>query len=250
MQKHRYKVSFLLTTLLYVLLVAGYLVVQNQHFSVEEKPQEQTIHLSLSEFIPEVILPVEQPLEPEEEVVEEPVIEEPIIEEEVEPEPELEPEVEEPVEEEVIPEPVVEPKPIVKEVKEKPLPKKKKIVKKKKKVKKKKVKKKRVKRKVVKSSRRSVNPAKKSQFFAKVRGKINRAKSYPRIAQKRGMQGSVKVKFTILANGNASNISVSGPKVFHNSARNAVKKAFPISTKNVPISLPQRVNFTLRYQLR
>lgn len=233
MQNHRYKVSFLLTTLLYVSLVAGYLVVQNQHFSVEEKPQDKTIHLSLSEFIPEVILPVEQPPEPEEEVVEEPVIEEPVIEEE--PEPVIEEIVPEPV---VVPKPVIKPKPIVKKVK------KKKIVKKKRK----KVKKKRTQRKA--SSRKKVNPAKKSQFFAKVRGKINRAKSYPRIAQKRGMQGSVKVRFTILASGNVSNISVSGPKVFHNSAKNAVKKAFPLSTKNVPISLPQSVNFTLRYQLR
>jgi len=234
-QKHRYKVSFLLTTLLYAALIVSYLFVQNQHFSAEEKPQEKTIHLSLSEFIPEIIPPVELPPEPEEPVQEEPVIEEPIIEEEPEPEPE------ELVEEEVIPEPVIEPKPIVKKKKIKKVVKKKKV---------KKVKKKRLKRKVVKSSRRSVNPAKKSQFLAKVRAKINRAKSYPRIAQKRGMQGSVKVKFTILANGHASNISVSGPKVFHNSARSAVKKAFPVSTKNVPLRLPASVNVTLRYQLR
>jgi len=64
------------------------------------------------------------------------------------------------------------------------------------------------------------------------------------------MQGKVKVRFTILANGNVGHISVKGPKVFHNSARYAVKKAFPISTKNAPISLPTSVNLTLHYQLR
>ena len=74
--------------------------------------------------------------------------------------------------------------------------------------------------------------------------KIDRNKFYPRIAKKRGMQGSVKVKFTILANGNVGHISVSGPKVFHNSARNAVKKAFPIDAKKSPISLPTSVNVT------
>ncbi len=64
------------------------------------------------------------------------------------------------------------------------------------------------------------------------------------------MQGVVKVRFTILANGNVGHISVNGPKVFQNSARNAVKRAFPVNTKNVPISLPQSVNITLRYKLK
>ena len=64
------------------------------------------------------------------------------------------------------------------------------------------------------------------------------------------MQGTVKIRFTILANGNVGHISVSGPKVFHNSARNAVKKAFPIGTRNVPLSLPASVNLLLRYQLK
>jgi protein TonB len=64
------------------------------------------------------------------------------------------------------------------------------------------------------------------------------------------MQGSVKVRFTILPGGNVGNISISGPKVFHRSARSAIKKSFPVSTKNIPVSLPQTVNLTLRYQLR
>ena len=49
------------------------------------------------------------------------------------------------------------------------------------------------------------------------------------------MQGKVNVKFTILSSGKVGNISVSGPKVFHNSARNAVKSAFPINAKNAPL---------------
>jgi len=210
----------------------------SQHFIVKQEEKAEIIHLELSQFVPEVI-------------------EEPVIEEEIEPEPEPEPEIEEPepvpeepVEEEIVPEPVVKPipelKPVIKEVKKKPKPKKKinkRIVKKKKK------------RKVTKrSSRRAtsskVNPNKKSQFLARIRAKINRAKSYPRIAQKRGMQGTVKVRFTILKNGRVGHISVSGPKVFHNSAKSAVKKAFPINTKNAPLSLPTTVNLSLRYQLK
>ena len=234
MKNHRYKVSFSITTLIYVSLFLTYIYMMTQHFVVSQKEKDEVINLSLSQFVPEVIEQpvVEEEIEPEPE--EEPVVE-----------PEPEPEPEEPVVEEIVPEPVVKPipelKPVIKKVKKKPKPKK--IVKKKKK------------RKVKKSSSRratssKVNPNKKSQFLAKIRAKINRAKSYPRIAQKRGMQGTVKVRFSILKNGRVGHISVRGPKVFHNSAKRAVKKAFPINTKNAPLSLPTTVNLSLRYQLR
>ena len=240
MKKHRYKVSFSITTFIYASLFIAYIYTVSQHFIVSQKEKDKVINLSLSQFVPEVI---EQPKEEE---LPEPVIEE-------EPEPEPEPEVIEP---EPIPEPVVEEKPVaepevVKKVEKKPEPKK--IVKKRKK----KLVKKRVKKKKKASrasSRRStssrVNPHKKSQFLASLRAKINRAKSYPRIAQKRGMQGTVKVRFSILKSGHVGNISVSGPKVFHNSAKRAVKKAFPLNTKNAPLRLPTTVNLSLRYRLR
>ncbi len=211
-----------------------------QKFIVSQEEKDKTINLSLSQFVPECL---EEPLEPEVE---------PIIEEEPEPEPEPEPEVIEP---ELIPEPVVEekkfvePVPVIPKIEKKPEPKK--IIKKKKKPKKV-VKKK--KRKSSASSRRAtssrVDPNKKSQFLSKIRAKINRAKSYPRIAKRRGMQGIVKVRFSILKNGRVGSIAVTGPKVFHSSAKRAVKKAFPINTKNAPLSLPTSVNLTLRYQLR
>ena len=243
MRKHRYKVSFSLTTLIYVSLFFIYLAFVGERFVVSQQEKDKVINLSLSQFVPEVI---EQPVE--EEI-------EPPVEEEVEPEPEPEPEVIEP---EPIPEPVVEKKfvetvPVVKKVEKKPEPKK--IVKKKKQkkvVKKKKAKKRKQASRA--SSRRAtssrVDPNKKSRFLASLRAKINRKKSYPRIAQKRGMQGTVKVRFVILRNGRVGNISVSGPKVFHNSAKGAVKKAFPINVKNAPLRLPTTVNLSLRYRLR
>ena len=219
------------------------MVFVGQKFVVSQKEKDKTINLSLSQFVPECI---EQPKE--EEI-------KPPVEKEIEPEPEPEPEVVEP---EPIPEPVVEEKPVpkpvvVKKVEKKPEPKK--IVKKK--TKKTKVKK-RVKKKKTQASRASsrratssrVDPNKKSRFLASLRANINRAKSYPRIAQRRGMQGTVKVRFVILKSGRVGNITVSGPKVFHGSAKSAVKKAFPINVKNAPLSLPVTVNLTLRYKLR
>ena len=216
-------------------------------------------------FTPEVVTPVEQqeeqteePTEQKEEPVEE---EEPVVEEKPTVEPET---VEEPVKEEepeikkeVIPEPVVpkaKPKPAKKPVIEKPVAKKPVVKKVKKKTTKKKITKRTVKKKQV---RQKASPqqskgseAEKNLFLSNIRTKINKHKSYPRIAQRRGMQGTVKVKFTILSSGKVGNISVSGPKVFHRSARKAVKSAFPIDAKNAPISLPKRINISLRYQMR
>ena len=221
---------------------------QHQYLIADQKPQDNVIHLSLASCIAEVVLPVEEE-EPEEIEEEEPVVEEkPIV--EPEPEPVVK---EEPVPEKIIPEPIepkIIPKPVVEEIKKKP-------VVKKKVVKKKKVKKKVKKRAPSKTTKglkqtgvaQKNDSAKKNQFLAKVRRKINQHKSYPKIAKRRGMQGSVKVRFTILASGNVGHISVSGPKVFHNSARHAVKSAFPINVKNAPLSLPESVNLTLRYQL-
>jgi len=253
MLKHRNFVSFFSTILLYIGIGILFFYLPHTYVGTEQKPQEKIISISLSEYEPEPM--VEELVEPE--PIEEP---EPI------PEPkEIVKEPEPPVVEEVIP----EPEPIVEKAVPKPLPvvKKKKIVKKKietkKIVKKKKHVKKKTKKRVVKkrtkhkpkkiakrASKVQASPAKKNAFLAQIRSKISRAKSYPRIAQRRGMQGSVKVRFTILANGQVGNIYVSGPKVFHTSVKKAVKKAFPISVKNVPLSLPTTVNLTLRYQIK
>lgn len=233
MFKHRCLISFFSTTLFYLLLAGTYFYVQYQHLIADQKPQDQTIHLSLSTCVPEVVPPVEEP------VIEEEVIEEP------EPEPVIE---EKPIPEKVIPEPIepkIIPKLVVKKIEKKP------IVKKKKKVKKK-VRKKsppKMTKGLKRAGSANNNAAKKNQFLTQIRRKINQHKSYPKIAKRRGMQGTVKVRFTILASGHLGHISVTGPKVFHSSARNAVKRAFPIRTKNIPISLPTSVNLSLRYQL-
>ncbi len=238
--KHRYLIAFFTTTLFYLLLAGTYFYVQHRNLIADQKPQDQTVHLSLSSCISEPVPPVEEPEEIEkDEPVEEEVIEEP------------EPVVEEkPVPQEIIPEPVepkVIPKPVVEKIKKKPV------------VKKKVVKKKKIQKRAPAQTTKGVqqagvaqkdDSARKNQFLAQIRRKINEHKSYPKIAKRRGMQGTVEVRFTILANGNVGHISVSGPKVFHNSVQHAVKSAFPINTKNAPISLPQSINLTLRYQLK
>ena len=252
MLKNRHFISYFSTTLLYATTIGLFLYIQQTKISTE-RSQEKVMQVILSDFVPEVLpveeMPVVKEVEEleiqEEEVVEPEVIKEPVPEEIIK------------VVEEKIPEPIVKPlltlpKPITPEpIIEKPKKKieVKKIIKKKpKKI----VKKKKPAKKASKASSKKTqaNPEKVNRFYKKIRVKINQNKSYPKIAKRRRMQGSVKVTFTVLRSGKVSNIRINGPKVFHNSARHAVKSAFPISVKNIPVSLPATVNIALRYQIR
>ncbi|WP_309499317.1 TonB family protein [Sulfurovum sp.] len=247
MLKNRLFISYFSTMLLYLLFAGILFYMQKTFFVAAQKSEEHAIRMSLASFVPEATTPVEQ-LE-QEEATEEPLLEEepateekPVIEPEVikEPLPVEEPE----IKEKVIPEPVAEkpkPVPVVKKVKKKPQVKKL--------AQKKTVKKKQARQKAsVKEVKAS--PAEQNQFLANIRAKINKHKSYPRIAQKRGMQGSVKVNFSILSSGQVGQISVEGPQVFHASAISAVKSAFPIDVKKAPISLPVNINIALQYKIR
>ena len=97
-----------------------------------------------------------------------------------------------------------------------------------------------------KSYQKSSNKVK-NQFIINLRSKIQKNKKYPRIAQKRGMQGSVKVRFTVTKAGTPSNIVVKGSRVFINATKSAIKRSFPLSTKGVP--LPISISLTVNYHL-
>ena len=243
---HRHFTAYIITIGLYGFFAFLLFYSQSHRFVSSDEPKESVIKMSLSQFVPELPTPPEP-------VIEESIPEEPMVEPEPIPEPIVEKEPE--IIKEIIPEPVVEKKVItpVKKVVEKP---KKKVVEKKKEIKKK-AKKKPTKKKKRKTSSRQASskqsqssPAEKNKFWNTLRRKIDKKKSYPRIAKKRGMEGVVTVKFTILRSGNVGNISVKGPKIFHNSAKKAVKKAFPINVQKAPVSFPQSINLKLRYQLR
>ncbi len=249
MQRHRVRhfISYAITTLFYAGIAVIFFSSKNHHYVSSKVMKEKTIQMSLSAFVPETI----ETMEPPKEIVKEVVAPEPIPEEEPKVEEIIKEPLPEPVVEKVVEKPVVkEPKPIIEKRIEKPKEKKRK---KKKSVKKKKPKKKfkrKPSRQQASSKQSKSTKAQRNKFWTTLRAKIDRNKFYPRIAKKRGMEGSVKVKFTILSNGHVGHISVSGPKVFHNSAKNAVKRAFPIDVKRSPIALPTSVNLPLNYQLR
>ena len=248
MINYRFLLSFLVTSFSYLVVGVSLFYFSQTSMISDKKSPLKTIELSIQAFQPQV---VEKKPEPIKEETPPPVENEP-----------------EPVKEETPPppEPIVEkpkpveppkPKPLVKkEETKKPEAKKEKPKVKKKKPEKvvKKTKKRQPpveKRSALKSSKKQRSTAKeKNLFLAKVRDRINRNKSYPRIAKRRGMQGSVKVNFTILPNGHVSAITVSGPRAFHRSAKKAVEKAFPVSVKHIPMRLPEEVSITLHYKLR
>ena len=223
MLNNRLFISYVITTIFYLALVGIIVYIPEATKIATETSQEKVIQMSVTDFMPEVL-----PVEEVEEKVEEPKEEEKKV-------------------EEVVLLPVVETK-----VVEKPKPKKKTQKKKtvKKKIAKKKVVKKKKSARKASAQKRKVNPAKVNRFYREIRMKINKYKSYPKIAKRRRMQGTVNVKFTILASGRVSNISISGPKVFHKSARKAVQRVFPVNVKNIPVSLPTTVNVTLHYTIR
>ena len=236
MKRHRYKVSFLLTTLLYASAIGLYFYTFKAIVAIADKPDESKMVLALSEFVPkaapsDVAAPVRQEHLVKEERVEEPKPKP------KPPKPDT-PSVQEkpkPVETPVV---KPEPKPVVKKT-----PKKHQKVKKY-------TRQKHRKRQVSGGGSPHRSAARKNAFLAQIRAKINKAKSYPRMAKRRGMQGTVKAQFTILKNGNVGNIVLSGSSLFYSSARKSIKSAFPVDASKAPISLPCTVTLTLRYRLR
>lgn len=229
MLNNRHFIAYSITTLFYLALAGIIVYLPTPTKIATESSKEKVIQISVTEFVPQP--PVEE-VEPREE--EKPP-------EEVEKE-----EVKVPVPEK--PKPQV----IKKEIEKKAENKKIKKQKRKKEKTKKKTSKKSVKKKAKRQSsskKRKVNPAKVNLFYKQIRLKINRYKAYPKIAKRRRMQGRVNVKFTILPSGRVSNIRLSGPKIFHKSARRAVEKAFPVNVKNIPISLPSTVRVSLDYTI-
>ncbi|WP_456431569.1 TonB family protein [Nitratifractor sp.] len=88
-----------------------------------------------------------------------------------------------------------------------------------------------------------------ARFLAMIKRRIARNRRYPPAARRRGLQGTVWVSFVVLPGGRVGSIHVSGPRAFAASAREAVRRAFPVRTAGVGISLPRRLSVTLRYRL-
>jgi protein TonB len=70
-------------------------------------------------------------------------------------------------------------------------------------------------------------------FLRDVRANIIANKKYPKLAKRRHIEGSVKVRFDITQTGEVTNIRfINGKRVFHKSIRKTLESTFPISIPN------------------
>ena len=92
--------------------------------------------------------------------------------------------------------------------------------------------------------------AKQNIYFTNLKKRIDKYKSYPKKAVRRGIQGSVKVNFTLSCNGELISYKIiEGKKIFKKSVIKAIKNSFPfkpptgIFTKDISFTL------TIKYSL-
>ena len=80
-----------------------------------------------------------------------------------------------------------------------------------------------------KTSTPTDNGRAKRAFLQNIRSKIIANKKYPRIALRRHIESSVKVRFDITATGQVSNIRfVSGKRIFYKSIKKTLARTFPV----------------------
>ena len=92
--------------------------------------------------------------------------------------------------------------------------------------------------------------AKRNILFTKIRNRINQNKSYPRSARRRGIEGEVKVRFTLCSNGSVKNIEfLSGKNVFKQSIIKAIEKSFPMEIDSSLFTFPKQFKISVRYIL-
>jgi len=93
----------------------------------------------------------------------------------------------------------------------------------------------------------------KQAFLQNVRSQIMANKKYPKIAKRRHIEGSVKVRFDITRSGEVSNIRfINGKSVFHKSIRKTLQNTFPMAIpENVKADLPiMNISVVLHFNIR
>jgi len=74
----------------------------------------------------------------------------------------------------------------------------------------------------------------KKAFLRNVRSKIIANKKYPKMALRRHVEGSVKIRFDITKEGYVSNIRfINGKSIFHKSIRKTLERTFPVGIPSV-----------------
>ncbi|MDY0121587.1 MAG: TonB family protein [Sulfurimonas sp.] len=92
--------------------------------------------------------------------------------------------------------------------------------------------------------------AKQNLFVQELRDRINKNKSYPMTARRRGIEGSIEMQFYLLENGHVKDIRyLSGKTLFENSAIEAIQKSFPMDVDNKLFTFPKEFKIKLVYDI-
>ena len=76
-------------------------------------------------------------------------------------------------------------------------------------------------------------------------------KFYPRVARRRGIEGEIKVSFTLLANGKLQDLQVDGDQsVLLSAAQQAMEDAVPLPLPPASMTLPRRIDISIVYSLK
>lgn len=88
-------------------------------------------------------------------------------------------------------------------------------------------------------------------YLAELRAAIAAHKQYPALARRRGIEGEVKVSFTLLADGSVRDVRVSGgPRPLRSAARQAVHRAAQLPPPPAGVPSPMPVQYAMDFSLR
>jgi protein TonB len=226
---NRYLSSFAITIIIYAsILFSAIVFIQNSDsFSDKKVTKPNTLSISM------LAQPKQKPPKKVKKKIKKPVKKKKPIKEKVPLKEEIIKEEPEPVEEEIVKE---EPKPVKQEIVKEQTPVKNKqqtIVKKQSKI------------------NHDEIEAKKNIFFTKLRNKIEQNKSYPKRARRRGIEGSVEVRFYLQSDGSVKKVEfLSGKNIFKKSIIKAIKNSFPVEVDKSLFDFPMEFKISVDYVLR
>jgi len=88
------------------------------------------------------------------------------------------------------------------------------------------------------------------KYYTQIKQLINNNKYYPRMAIKRGIEGIVKIEFTISKTGELLSFKIiEGKSIFKKSIQNAVKKSFPLKPPKGVLSKDTTLSLKIAYNL-
>jgi len=88
------------------------------------------------------------------------------------------------------------------------------------------------------------------RYLSDVLAHIEHHKWYPKIARRMGLEGEVKVRFVLQADGSAKNLHIeNGPEALMNAARRTVERSLPLPRPPKKVDCPIDCEFNMRFSL-